>query len=45
MALNTQTPEAEHVDLSLAFSSHMARNPDMQRPQCVVNPPHDVNFD
>ena len=34
VVLNTRTPEAENVDLSFTFSSHMARNPDMQTPVC-----------
>ena len=45
VVLNTWTLEAECVDLSLTFSRHMARNPDVQTPQCVAIPPHDVNFD
>ena len=37
--LNTRTLEADHVGLSLTFSSHMARNPDIQTPQSSHNGP------
>ena len=42
---DTKTPESEHADLPLTFSSHMVRNPDLQTQQCVAVPSHDVNFD
>ena len=37
MVLDTWTPEAEHLHLSLTFSRHVARNPNKQTPQCVVS--------
>ena len=45
VVLDTCTPEAERVGLSLTFSSHMARNREKQTPQCVAGPSHNANFD